>query len=186
MEDNNIFNKETWKFINTFAPWLSAIGTLLAVAVSLYFARHDKRIRLEVNAGHRLIVTPGQKGPHPEYLVIRIVNIGHREAQITNIGWKVGFFKKQHAIQTTIRDGLSSPLPVRLKDGEEASYYIPLYGEYSWLESFIKDFYKNHPKFRVKHTKIQVFTSVGKTFESNIEKGLQKIILELIEKKRYT
>jgi hypothetical protein len=60
--------------------------------VSLYFARHDKRIRLEVNAGHRLIVTQGQKGPHPEYLMIRIVNIGHREAQITNIGWMEGWY----------------------------------------------------------------------------------------------
>ena len=80
LEGNNIFNEETWKFINTFAPWLSAIGTLMAVAVSLYLARHDKRIRLEVNAGHRLLITEGQKGPHPEYLLIRIVNIGHREA----------------------------------------------------------------------------------------------------------
>jgi hypothetical protein len=85
---------------------------------------------LHVTAGHRLIVTQGQKGPHPEYLLIRIVNIGHREAQITNIGWKVGLFKKQHAIQSTIRDSISSHLPVRLKDGEEAAYYIPLIGEY--------------------------------------------------------
>jgi hypothetical protein len=182
--ENAILDKETWEFINTFAPWLSAIGTLLAVGVSLYFARHDKRIRLEVNAGHRLIVTQGQKEPHPEYLLMRIVNIGHREAQITSIGWKVGLFKKQYAIQTTIQDGISSPLPVRLKDGEEAKYYIPLHGEYSWLEGFIKDFYQNHPKYRVKHTKIQVFTSVGKTFESTIEKGLQTRILEFIGKKR--
>jgi hypothetical protein len=151
----------------------------MAVAVSLYLARHDKRIRLEVNAGHRVIVTAGQKGPHPEYLVIRIVNIGHREAQITNIGWKVGIFKKQHAIQTTIRDGISSPLPARLWDGEEASYLIPLEGEYKWLESFIKDFFQNHIKLRVKHTKIQVFTSVGKTFESTIEKGLQNKFLSI-------
>jgi hypothetical protein len=172
------------KFINTFAPWLAAIGTLAAVWVALYFARNDKRIRLEVNAGHRLMITQGQKGPHPEYLLIRIVNLGHREAQITNIGWKVGLFKKQHAIQTTIQDGISSRLPVRLKDGEEASYYIPLHGEYSWLDGFINDFYQNNPKSIVKHTKIQVFTSVGKTFESTIEKGLQKYILEYIEKRR--
>jgi len=29
---------ETWKFINTFAPWFSAIGTILAVVTSLYSA----------------------------------------------------------------------------------------------------------------------------------------------------
>jgi len=162
----------------------------LAVAISLYFARHDKRIKLEVNAGHRIIVTQGRPGPHPEYLVVRIVNIGHREAQITGIGWKVGLFKKQHAEQSIIRDHFSSDLPVRLKDGEEASYYIPFYiplhGGHIWLDDFIKDFYRYHPKSRVKHTKIRVFTSVGKTFESTIEKGLQKKILEYIEKQRAT
>jgi hypothetical protein len=183
LEANAIFDKETWKFINTFAPWLSAIGTTAAVWVSLYLAR-QQRMRLDVSAGHRLIFTPGQKAPHPEYLVIRIVNIGHREAQITNIGWKVGFFKKQrqYAIQVIEADGLSSSLPVWRKYGEQANYYIPLGGESKWLEDFIKDFYAHHPKSRVKHTKIQVSTSLGKTFESTIEKGLQKIILEYIEK----
>jgi len=59
-----------------------------------------------------------------------------------------------------------------------------LHGEYRWLDGFIKDFYQNHPKSRVKHTKIQVFTSVGKTFESTIEKGLQKKIFEYIGRER--
>lgn len=78
--ENAIFDKETFNFINTFAPWLSAIGTIAAVWVAIYFARQDKRLRIDVSAGNRLIVTPGQKGPHPEYLVVHIVNIGHREA----------------------------------------------------------------------------------------------------------
>lgn len=57
---------EFWKFINTFAPWLSALGTIAAVVVSLYLARRDKSIRLEVSAGHRLLATPGVKGPYPD------------------------------------------------------------------------------------------------------------------------
>jgi hypothetical protein len=183
--ENAISDKETWKFINTFAPWLSAIGTIAAVWVSLYLARQE-RMKLYVGAGHRLIFTPGQKGPHSEYIVIHIVNIGNREAQITNIGWKVGFFKKQrqYAIQVIEPDGLSSPLPVLLRYGEQANYYIPLGGERKWLEGFIKGFYKHHPKSRVKHTKIQISTSLGKTFESTIEKGLQNKIFEYIEKRR--
>jgi hypothetical protein len=144
-------------------------------------ARQDKRVRLDVSAGHRLLITPGQTG-RPEYLVIRIVNVGHRETQIINIGWKVGLIKKQYAIQTTIQDGLSSPLPARLRDGDEAKYYIPLEGGYNWLEGFIKDFYKHNFKSRLRYTKIQVFTSVGKTFESRIEKGLQNKILEVYKK----
>jgi hypothetical protein len=75
-------------------------------------------------------------------------------------------------------------LPARLRDGEEATYYIPLEGEHKWLESFIKDFFQNHTKLRVKYTEIQGFTSVGKTFESTIEMGLQNKILEYIENRR--
>ena len=96
------------------------------VIVSIYLARRDKNIRLDVSAGHRLLVTPGVKGPHPEYVCIMVVNIGHRCAELTGIGWKVGMFKKRHAVQTTSIDGLSSQLPIRLKDGEEAKYFIKL------------------------------------------------------------
>jgi hypothetical protein len=132
------------------------------------------------------MATPVIKGPHPEYIVISIVNTGHRDVQITNIGWKIGLFKKkmQHAIQIIDPDGLSSPLPVWLRYGEKANYFIPLGLGRDWLERFIRDFYKHHHKSRVKHTKIWVSTSLGNTFESNIEKGLQKIILEQIEQKR--
>ncbi len=86
------------------------MGTISAVVVSLYLARHDNNVKLEVSAGHRLRVTPGDKKPYPEYLVIKIVNIGHREAQVTNIGWKVGLFRPQLAVQTTTPDKMSSTI----------------------------------------------------------------------------
>jgi hypothetical protein len=55
-------DRETWRFINTFAPWLSAVGTLVAVAVSLYLARKSNRIELEVSAGLRKVAhLPGGK-----------------------------------------------------------------------------------------------------------------------------
>jgi len=184
----DIWDKEAWEFINTFAPWLSAIGTLAVVIVSLYLARRDKTIRLEVSAGHRLMVVPGQQIEPTEWLMIRIINIGHREAQITNVGWKVGFFKKQHAIQMNFdtppgQSGISSPIPVRLKDGEEANYYIPLKtSEMDWIrEMMIDTFLQPHPKIRSRFLKIQAFTSVGNVFQARTEKGLRKKILEEIK-----
>ncbi|MFZ5452098.1 MAG: hypothetical protein ACOZF2_09560 [Thermodesulfobacteriota bacterium] len=104
----DLMSQDTWKFINTFAPWLAAIGTITTALVALYLARMDRNIRLEISVGHRLIVTPGLSGPYPEFLFIRVVNIGHREAQVINIGWKAGIFRKQHAVQTTINNGISS------------------------------------------------------------------------------
>lgn len=172
--------QETWKFINTFAPWLSAIGTISAVALSLHLARRDKNVRLEVSAGHRIMVTQAgdSEEPSPEYLFISIVNVGHREAQLTNIGWKAGIFKKKHAIQTIINNEYSNTLPIRLKDGEEARYLIPLEGDLNWLHAFTNDMLSPLTQLQCRFVKIQAFTSIGKTFESNIEKSLKIKIIE--------
>ncbi len=175
------FDKETWEFINTFAPWLSALGTIAAVIVALYLSNREKRIRLRVSAGHRMLIIPGQNiQEENEFLVINIVNIGYRSAIITNIGWKVGFIKKQLGIQMTINDGYSKRIPTKLNEGEEANYYIPLNTETNWINNFLNNFLQPHPRLRLKFTKIQAFTSIGKTFESRIEKNLeQKILKEL-------
>ena len=178
--ENVIFSKETWEFINTFSPWLSAVGTLAAVLVSLYLAGRDRRIKLRISAGHRLIVSQGLPGEPSDYLAIHIVNIGHRETQITGLGWKIGLFKKQYGIQTIMRDGMSSTMPVRIRDGEEASYFIPLKGDPRWLNDFVVNFLQPNPKSRLKHIKLQAFTSVGKKFETKIDKGLQNKLLDYV------
>jgi hypothetical protein len=170
-------NQDTWRFINTFAPWLSAIGTIAAVFLSLYLARQDRKIFLKVSAGHRIIVGHGVEKPYPEYLSICVVNIGHRDAQIINIGWKAGIIRKRYAIQTTINDGMSSDMPVRLRDGDEARYYIPLDKKPDWLEKFRKDMLHPFPRLQVLFLKVQAFTSGGEIFESKIENSLKKKIL---------
>lgn len=178
----DLMSQETWKFINTFAPWLAAIGTLMAVGVSLYLARQDKRVRLNITAGYRVIVSQGMQGKPPGVMAIRVVNVGHREAQITGIGWKVGLIIKQHAEQMTIQgDGISSPLPTRLRDGDEAVYYFPMDGKQKWLEGFVAKLLLPHHKWKLRNTKVGIFTSVGKTFEARIEKGLMCALLKYIE-----
>lgn len=178
-----IIDKEFWRFVNSFAPWFSAFGTLSAVIVSLCLARRDKSVRLEVSAGYRMMVTQGVKELHPEYLVINIVNIGHREAQITKVGWKIGLFRPQYAFQTTMTgDGISSPIPVRLKDGEGAKFFIPLDGSLHWLEKFARDYLISFPSIKSRFVKICVSTSIGKTFEQRIEEGLRKLLVQTARK----
>ena len=93
-------DSETWRFINTFAPWFSAIGTIAAVIVSLYLARARRPIKLEVRSGHRILVGDSSELKYPEYIFIGAINVGHRVAYITNVGWKTGCLKKIHAIMT--------------------------------------------------------------------------------------
>jgi len=169
---------ETWKFINTFAPWLSALGTLLAVIISLYLALAEKPIKLKVRVGHRIMIEQGGEGKPPDFLYISAINIGHRITAINNISWKIGFWKKQYAVQL-IDDNLlySSNIPVKINDGEEAKWFIPLDIKDNWIERFSRDFLMPHPRWNLLWLKLQIHTSVGKTFETRIEKGLQNKLL---------
>lgn len=170
-----------WQFVNSFAPWFSALGTISAVIVALYLARRDKQIRLHIAAGHRVILSQGQEGPPPQYLAIRITNIGYRDVLITGIGWRIGLFKKSYAVQTIPRDGISSALPIRMQDGDEACYYLPLFSDTEWLKQFIQKMLFPSLQWNLNFTYVQVFTSVGKVFEAPIECGLKKRIIEYVK-----
>ncbi len=170
--------KEFWIFINTFAPWLSAIGTISAVIVSLYLANKDKKIKLKVTAGYRLLLKPSKKGNTDEYLFIGIVNKWYREVQITNIGWKTGIVRKRRFVQMVIQnDGISSAMPIRLKDGEEAKYFIPLNNKTNWIDNFKLNVIKKYPRIDLHFVRIQIYTSIDKIFESRIERGLRDKLL---------
>jgi hypothetical protein len=170
-------DSETWKFINTFAPWLSAIGTIAAVIVSLYLARAEKPVKLTVRAGHRIMIEQGQREKPPEFLYISAINTGHRIATITNVGWKIGLRKKRYAIQVVQKDLYSSGVPVKIDDGEEAKWFIPLDLEDNWIQRFSRDFLMPHPRWNLFWLRIQIFTSVGKIFEARIENNLKDELL---------
>lgn len=172
---------ETWKFVNTFAPWLSAIGTLAAVIVSLYLASTRAKLKLRITAGHRMLAGLGT-GRFPDYLLIEVVNEGFRPARITGVGWKVGLFKRKYAIQVVDKGEYSSQLPVDLHDGQEAKYLIPFGVPADWLNQFSNDFVGQPVRLRVRTLKLQVFTSIGKTFERKVEKNLREKIIEVASK----
>lgn len=172
-------DQETWKFINTFAPWLSAIGTLAAVIVSLYLARSEKPIKLEIRAGHRMMIEQGQKGEPTPLLYIGATNRGYRPAIITNIGWKLGFLKNRYAIQmTTGAIQGSSTMPVKIDDGEEAKWLLSLERDDNWVKRFSREFLMPNPRLNLFWLRLQIHTSIGKTFNARIEKGLREELLK--------
>jgi len=175
-----MFDTETWKFINTFAPWLSALGTFTAVFVALYLASRDRQIKLRVYAGVMVIATAGKPpAENEECVLINAVNLGRREVTITNIGWSTGLFRKRFFVQMFPPHYLSSKMPIRLHDGEEASYYIPLEKTDNWASRFSQRHLLRYPRLTSRFIKVRVHTSIGKVFESRIEPSLRK---ELIDK----
>lgn len=127
-----------WRYINTFAWWFSAAGTFFAASVALYIANRNVKPKARMWVGHRITIGPGSREPYPELLVFGIVNLGERPLRISQIGWKVGLKPKRFAIQR-YDEPTSSPMPVTLNHGDEASWYVPLDArDEPWLEYFAK------------------------------------------------
>lgn len=169
-------DRATWEFINSFAPWIAAVGTLAAVIVSLYLARQDRRIRLDVYAGIRILTLPLIDGKFPEYLVFHIVNISRREAQVKGISWMCNFHKVR-VLHNPLKDGLSSELPIKLRDGEEANFFHPLKNS-SYLDDIAKAYLSRYPRLLSYFIKIEVSTSVGVDFKVRIEKNLRERLVQ--------
>jgi hypothetical protein len=164
--------KSQWDFYNSFSNWLSAIGTLAAVWVSLYLARRATAPKARVTVGHRIILQAGAQGQPPEYVLFNIVNTGERPLRITQIGWKVGLFRKRYAVQM-YEHLLSSKLPIELSHGQEASWYVPLaFADDSWLRNFSKDLLMPHYRISCFTVRAQFFSSLGKTFVAKPEQNL--------------
>ena len=84
-------DEATLRLLEVAGSWVSGIGALLAVWVSLHLARRQTAVKLAVAAGHRVIVTPGEP-EMPEYVSVRVVNLGQQPVTITNVGWRMGIY----------------------------------------------------------------------------------------------
>ncbi|WHZ17462.1 MAG: hypothetical protein OJF52_004314 [Nitrospira sp.] len=168
-------DKQTWQFINSFAPWFSALGTISAVIASLYLATKTRRLHIKVTASLNTLVQTGM--PSRDYVTISAVNLGAREVTITGIGWSLPF-KRTKLFQIPGAPEYSSKLPVRLRDGESANFYVsakPGLGDENWIPS-VKDYLGTAHGLKVHFLRAQVHTSVGKTFYARPDRHIRNLL----------
>ena len=164
--------KFQWDLINSFSNWVSAFATIAAVWVSLYLARKAWRPRASVSVGHRLVITTGVKAPPAEIVMFRVVNTGDRPIRVTQIGWRVGLFRRRYAIQR-YDETQSSVMPIELSHGQEAHWVVPLdCRDQPWLEYFAEGMLSPHRRISCATLRAQFFTSVGYVFEAKPEDNL--------------
>src|SRR6266571_2505151 len=102
-----------WQFINSFADWFSAFGTIGAVIVALYLASRDRMIRLKVNAGIRLLLSETRSVHNNDgYMNISVTNIGRRTAKVNGILFKPVPFKRIWVMINLPRNALSANCPI--------------------------------------------------------------------------
>lgn len=154
---------ECWKFINSFAPWFSALGTFLAVTVSLYIALSSRRISIAISSG------VFDFGNGNESLIIKVTNTGLRTVVINNqacICFQAGRFNKKKNIgigSNYIDQQKTTGFPWRLTEGETAELVININNSNgSWLQNFKKD---SLTGVSISTLNIMVFPNVSKPFK---------------------
>lgn len=168
----HIMSIECWKFINSFAPWFSALGTISAVVVSLCIALSNRKISIAISSG------VFEFGGGKESLIIKITNTGLRTVVINNQGcifFQVGRFNKRKKIRigsSYIDQNNTSTFPWRLTEGEAAELVLNIQNEDgNWLHNFKKN---NLADLPISTLKIVACPNVSKPFKSKVDSTIIK------------
>jgi hypothetical protein len=175
-------NENTWKFINTFAPWFSALGTFTAVLISLRIANTANRFQVRVFAARTRLVNMGQRVSEGESVVmVSATNLGRRQARITGLYWRR--LGQRGAFQQIASDHrMSARIPSDLAaDGGRADFVFP---ESSFLDPRNRGFLRKlfggrFARLRSRFARVGVYTTVGKTFDGKLDKGLVDWFIKL-------
>lgn len=171
---------DIYNILNLFVSSLSAIGTLLAVIVALYFARRDQKANLELEIGISESLDKKTMEIISDYRIlnIEITNLRRRPLILTGLYLDGGFFKKKYHDLTEFEESTSATLPVKICDGEHVHFEIKLTDLIPFLYEWENGI--RFPKVWIKSLKIGVKTSTKRVFESKIDKSIQRQILKLI------
>lgn len=164
-----------WKYVVDIAQILSAIGTCAASVIAVWLALKRPTLHISGVVGIRLIIgnhLEKVNGSYPEYVVISVTNNGATEFIVRSFAWKGGYRSKIHAMQMMGHSDMyvqSAPLPHRLALGEEAQFFLPTYGEDSWLQriSSADNYFSKSFATRksLESLRLAVLTSVGITHD---------------------
>lgn len=80
------FNWYDPEYMGTIADWVSGIGTLIAVIVTLYFSTRDNRKRLSVSGSWSYVVYNGGNLSSDGLITVEAVNLGKIPVHISNVG----------------------------------------------------------------------------------------------------
>lgn len=165
---------DEWKIINSFAPWFSAFGTILAVVVSLYLAYLNRKISLKISSNISIF----NNGTDNRYFFIKVVNDGYNSAIINNILLQYGLFNKTYIGigDKNISAECSNPLPAKIEVGDAISLCVNINKEDNMLEDFYNNFKKGNLYLNIFTLTIVVNTTSGKSFKNRVSKDIMNEI----------
>ena len=165
---------QVWNAVGT---WLAGIATFAAVVVSLHLARKADRVRMQANAGIRLIFA-GDGSPAEEHVGISAVNRADRPVTINSIGWRIGKGKNaRHCIQPVYGQH-THQYPKQLAYGDQATFLVSFKAMPSWPKDFATGFVQDVRPKNLKTLRAIINTSVGEIIEVVPENNLLERLRE--------
>ncbi|QET71816.1 hypothetical protein [Bordetella bronchiseptica] len=156
----------TWECVNSFANWLSAIGTICTAGLALWLSVRDRRINLKAALTLGLLPSSKQDILDLQVFVLSFTNVGPRPVTITNHCWELPFINGIIFLQPYMDRDIGkfcSKLPLELTDGKEghAFYSNDFFLNLDAPEKFL--FHKNRfvAWLRIRFFKIRIVTTAG-------------------------
>lgn len=172
-----------WTIVAAIGQVAGAVATAVAVITSLWIALSERRVRLRVTSGLRLMFV-GDGTPGIGLVVVSITNSGYRRARISAVGWETGWSRnrfapawlaKQYAVQ---QPGHGSPRPpFDLEPGENKLLFIRVSDFRRPGRAEVEDdFFRRHLPWQDRATATRivctVFVTVGPPTKVKVEQGL--------------
>ena len=171
----------TWECVNSFGNWLSAIGTLAAVAVALWLALRDRMLHMRAtfNTAVTALERPDTLDNHG--FLLEFTNIGARPITVTGHEWQLPFQNHRllfipHMDARSI--SITTRLPCELTDGKSGHVFYPD-DFFLELEDRERALFHPHPVvayLRIHFFKIRIGTSVGKKIGVNIKRPARRAL----------
>ena len=172
-----------WKLLEVAGSWLSGIGALLAVVVSLHIARQSGAIKVSLYAGHRIVMEQGNQR-RDEIIAVNATNIGERTIIISTFGWEARLIKRKYWFQLPGGYPGSSNLPARIDPGEAARCLIPYAAFIENADEFLEGVPKWILPIYMRTFKATVVTTHGVVIRRPIEKALRDKIIARARRNR--
>lgn len=118
----------------------------------------------------------GDGTPAEKNVEIGVTNLGDRPVTIESVGWAIGKGKKRRYSLQNVSGPHSSQYPVELAHGKRASFLVSLKHTPEWTTEFCTKFVESVDDRYLNTLMAQIHTSVGKTIEVKVEKGLIDLI----------
>jgi hypothetical protein len=186
----NISACESWTCINSFAPWLAAIGTISTLVWTIRIATNDRRPRVRASNWVLMTKTPTVLGPSGTATLSTPDFTPFFEAQVVNIGqcpviidacswliqldWSTRLVLKEHQSSSPLVQAEQSTLPSTLKYGERSKFIFDIFTLPPPTHALHGVSFKCAAWIRVQSLKFEIRTSVGQYIRVKADSEIKK------------